>query len=375
MTAFSRFAAALLGGLLFLPLAGCQKTTTAPTAPAPIAVSTLTIHQAADEPHWIEILGRAEGGKSVDIHPQVTGVLKRLAYKEGDFVKTGDVLFEIDDAPFRAKLDAAKSLTRQRADELSQAEREYKRTKTLFEAGAGSRKDYDDAASARNQARHALSQAQADERDAAINLGWTKVQAPTAGYASKAVVNPGALVDSSTTLASITQHDDVRVTFAPSDRDLAAGPITLQTPVLVFRANDQELPAKLDYVAQSFDPDVGTRLMRAAVSTQSSVIPGEFLKVRLQVSVDKNAFRVPQKAVMQKPDGTYAVYVVENGKAVERAVTVGLWEGTDWIIRTGLKAGDSVITNQLLKLRSGAPVKSESAGKTNQSSSEQPDHA
>lgn len=362
MNASIRLAAALLSGLLFLPLSGCQKAPTAPLAQAPIPVATTTVRQT-DEPHWIEVLGRAEGGKSVDIRPQVTGILKRLAYKEGDLVKAGDVLFEIDDAPFRAKLDAAQSLTRQRADELTQAEREFKRAKTLFEAGAGSRKDYDDASSARNQASHALSQAKADERDAAINLSWTKVKAPTSGYASKAVVNPGALVDPASTLAAITQHDDVRVTFAPSDRDLAAGTITLKTPVRVFRADGKELAAKLDYVAQAFDVNAGTRLMRAAVPEGSGVIPGEFLTVRLQVSVDKGAFRVPQKAVMQKPDGTYAVFVAQDGKAVERIVTVGLWEGTDWIVRTGLKPGDAVITNQLLKLRNGAPVAAEDAAK------------
>ena len=304
-------AAAALSGLIVLNLSGCKSKQNAAPAAEPLPVKTVAVH-AADEPRWIEMLGQAEGGAEVEVRAQVSGILKRLNYQEGDFVKAGDVLFEIEDAPFKARLDSARSTRKQYADELAQAERELKRTSTLYKTGA----------------------------------------------ASRASLNPGSLIDaSSSLLATITQHDDVRITFAPSDRDLGESKVTLESAVRVFTKNGKEIPAKLDYVAKSLDPSVGTRLMRAALSADHPVIPGEFVTVRLMVDVDKQAYRVPQKAVMQRPDGTYCVYVAADGKARLRTVTVGLWEGTDWIVRSGLKDGDLIITNQLLRLQEGSPIR------------------
>ena len=350
-------AAAALSGLIVLNLSGCKSKQNAAPAAEPLPVKTVAVH-AADEPRWIEMLGQAEGGAEVEVRAQVSGILKRLNYQEGDFVKAGDVLFEIEDAPFKARLDSARSTRKQYADELAQAERELKRTSSLYKTGAASRKDFDDAQSTRNQKKFQFEQAKADEKDAEISLGWTRVLAPASGYASRASLNPGSLIDaSSSLLATITQHDDVRITFAPSDRDLGESKVTLESAVRVFTKNGKEIPAKLDYVAKSLDPSVGTRLMRAALSADHPVIPGEFVTVRLMVDVDKQAYRVPQKAVMHRPDGTYCVYGAADGKARLRTVTVGLWEGTDWIVRSGLKDGDLIITNQLLRLQEGSPIR------------------
>ena len=228
-------------------------------------------------------------------------------------------------------------------------------------------KDYDDAVSTRNQKKFQFEQAAADEKDAAISLNWTKVLAPASGFASRANLNPGSLVDASTSvLATITQHDDIRVTFAPSDRDLGEAKISLDSAVRVFTKNGRELPAKLDYVSQSLDPSVGTRLMRASLKPDQPVIPGEFVTVRLMTGVDKHAYRVPQRALLQRPDGTYAVYIVKDGKALRQTVTVGLWEGKDWIVLSGLEDGDRVITNQLLRIQDGMPVRlAESTAQSN----------
>lgn len=349
--------AAALGGLIILTLFGCKPAEVALPQTEPLPVATITIH-AADEPRWIEMLGQAEGGGEVEVRAQVSGILKRFNYQEGDLVKAGDVLFEIEDAPFKARLDAARSMRLQYADELAQAERELKRTSTLYKSGAASRKDYDDAVSTRNQKKFQYEQAVADEKDAAISLNWTKVLAPASGFASRSNLNPGSLVDASTSiLATITQHDDVRITFAPSDRDLGEAKITLDNAVRVFTKNGRELSAKLDYVSQSLDPSVGTRLMRASLEPDQPVLPGEFVTVRLMTGIDKHAYRVPQRAILQRPDGTYAVYIVQDDKAVRRAVTVGLWEGTDWIVLSGLEDGERVITNQLLRIQEGMPVR------------------
>ncbi len=352
----SRLLLASLGSLLALALCGCKSDAPPTAKAAPLPVETAAVSRR-DEPHWIEMLGRAEGRLQVEVRPQVSGIVQKLNYQEGDYVKAGDILFEIDPAPFKAKLASAASLRRQYGDELVQAERELKRTEALYKSGAASRKDYDDAKSERNQKKFQFEQAKADEEEARISLDWTKVRAPNSGYASRAEINPGALVAESTSLlATITQLDDVRVTFAPSDRDLANQKITLKNAVRLFRKDGAEIPAKLDYVAQQIDPDVGTRLMRAKPEGGSSIMPGEFVRVRLMVSVDKNAFRVPQKAVLQRPDGSYAVFVYQDGKAVRKTIEVGLWEGRDWVVRSGLEDGDQVILNQLLRLQDDSPV-------------------
>lgn len=351
-----RLSAALITCALALGLSACKQAQQAPVERAPLPVTYVTVH-AADEPHWIQTIGQAEGGQQVEVRAQVGGILKSLDYREGDLVKAGDVLFEIDDAPYRAELDSARSARLRAADELKQAERELKRAQDLYKSGAGTKKDYDDARSTRNQKAFALDEAKAQEADAAISLGWTKVAAPASGYASRAEVKPGALVTASTTLlATITQHDDVRVVFAPSDRDLASQPVTLANSVRIFRKDGSELAASLDYVAKEIDPNTSTRVMRAKVSDPGTLLPGEFVNVRLQVSVDRNAYRVPQKAVLQLPDGSYTVYVVRDGKAVRQTVEMGLWEGKDWVVRKGLADGDQVITNQLVRLQDGAAV-------------------
>ena len=339
-----------------LALAGCKEETKVVHVAAPLPVETITVH-AADEPHWIETVAQAEAGAGIDVKPQATGRLLKIACIEGDHVEAGDVLFEIDPSSLVAQLEAAQASRRQLESELAQAERELRRTKGLFESGAGTRQAYDNAISTRAQKAASLAQAKANESSARIDLDRTKVTAPVSGFVSRAQVNPGSVVvRESTVLATITQTDDIRIVFAPSDRDLEGAEITRATPVRVFRADGHELPASIDYVASAYDSARGTRTIRARIPTSDSVLPGEFLRVRLQTTIDKGAWRVPQAAVRQLPDGTYALFVVRDGHAKRIPVIVGLWEGKDWVIRKGLQDGDQIIVNQMLKLRDGAAV-------------------
>lgn len=357
MLRFKLSPAAVLGAALpVLLVAGCGRQASAPAPRAPLPVETVEV-RAADEAHWLETIGRAEAGAAVAVIPQASGQIAAQRYAEGDFVRAGDVLFEIDPASLKAQLAAAEASRRALEVESAQAEREWRRTEKLWKANAASRKEYDDALSAKNQAAFSLAQARAAEREARISLDWTQVRAPVSGYVSKALMNPGSVVTArSSTLAAITQKDDVRVVFAPSDRDLAGADVTTDSRVRVFRSSGEELAARLDYVAQSYDESTGTRTLRARIPEGSGVLPGELLRIRLMTSVDRNAWRVPQKAVRQLPDGTYAVFVMKDGKAEQKAVEVGLWEGRDWVIRSGLADGDLVIVNQLVKLQNGASV-------------------
>lgn len=337
-------------------LSGCSEEKAASAPRAPLPVDTIRV-SAADEPHWSETVAQAEAGAGIDVKAQVTGRLLRISCTEGDAVKAGDVLFEIDPASLQAELEAAEASRRQAESELAQAEREWRRAKSLLDSGAGSRRDFDDAASARSQRAASLAQAKANEAQARISLGWTRIVAPVDGFISRAELKPGSvIVRESTVLASITQTDDVRVLFSPSDRDLAGAEINKETPVRIFRADGQELPAQIDFVASEYDPARSTRSIRAKIPGGLGVLPGEFLRVRLRTTIDRGAWRVPQRAVRQLPDGTYAVFTLRDGKARQTAVEVGLWEGKDWVIRKGLADGDRVIVSQLIKLQDGVAV-------------------
>ena len=337
-------------------LAACSDQKTVAVKTPPLPVHTVAVH-ASTESHWVEVLGRAEGGKEIEVRPQVGGILKSVRFREGDAVKAGDLMYEIDAAPYEARLRAAEAATRQAKAELDQAEREFRRQTQLWKANATSRKELDDAETGRNAARFALANAEANQKDARISLGYTRVTAPVDGIAGRTEVNPGALLSASTTLlTSITQRDDLRVRFAPSERLLGGAEITTKSGVRLFSANGKEYKARLDFVSQSLDPDTSTRLMRARFEEPVPVLPGEFVKVRLETVVNQNVFRVPQKAIVQMPDGSYRVYVRQGDKAVAKTVTVGLWEGTDWIVFSGVDEGDLVITDQLLRLRDGSSV-------------------
>ena len=264
----------------------------------------------------------------------------------------------IDQDPYIAALESAKATVRQRSSELKQADREARRYAQLWAAKAVSRKEYDDAASAADIARASLRQAKAAQKDAEINLAYTTVTAPSDGTAGRSLVNLGALVTSGTTqLATLSQPERLRVTFTLSERDIEQSRITLNNPVRLLDPYGKEIEGKLDYVSREINPETATRTLRARILSKTDVLPGQYVHVQLEREKLKNVFRIPQQAVLQRPDGTYRVYVNVNGKALSRDVTVGTWKETDWIVLTGLKAGDEVILDNLQRIKEGSPVK------------------
>ena len=344
-------------GAGLLLLAGCTDKKPAVKTVAPLEVTVLSA-QPSEESLWLESLGRAEGAEEISIQAQVTGTLEKIGYREGESVKKGQVLFVIDQDPYIAALESAKATVRQRSSELKQADREARRYAQLWAAKAVSRKEYDDAASAADIARASLRQAKAAQKDAEINLAYTTVTAPSDGTAGRSLVNLGALVTSGTTqLATLSQPERLRVTFTLSERDIEQSRITLNNPVRLFDPYGKEIEGKLDYVSREINPETATRTLRARILSKTDVLPGQYVHVQLEREKLKNVFRIPQQAVLQRPDGTYRVYVNVNGKALSRDVTVGTWKETDWIVLTGLKAGDEVILDNLQRIKEGSPVK------------------
>ena len=271
--------------------------------------------------------------------------------------------------PYEAQLRQARAQTQQAKTQLIKARRDAKRASELIKVNAVSRQEYDDAQSALAVAKSALALAQAQQTNAEIDLSHAMVPAPVDGIAGKSEVNIGSLITSGTTLlTSITQPDTLRVSFAVSDKNLVGAQLTKDNLVRVFIPDTKDfLPAKLDYIGQQIDADRGTLRLRAVLPPTKKLLPGQYVEVRLMLGEYKDAYLVPQGVVRQRSDGTYSVYVIEEGVAREKEVLLGNWEGSDWIVTNGLKPGDKVITNQILRLRDGLRVTEKSSDKTDSS--------
>ena len=175
---------------------------------------------------------------------------------------------------------------------------------------------------------------------------------------SRSLVNTGSLVSATETLlATITQPEKLRVTFSVSETDIKNTTVTTDNKVRI-RLNDSDMvEAKLDYVSPILSSTSATLNLRATLPETAELRPGQYVHVQLETKVLDNVCRVPQSAVLQKADGTYLVYLFDNGRARAVEVKLGTWKDRDWIVLSGLKAGDQVIVDQIQRLRDGSPVK------------------
>lgn len=341
--------AALVGSLL---LAACSDKS-APAAPpmGPMPVTVLDM-QPQSVPTSIEVMAQTEGARETEVRARVGGILIKRLYQEGDVVKSGQALFQIDRAPYEIALAEAKARAEQTA-------REKQRLKGLADAKAISQKDYDDAASADAMAQAALRQAE-------LNLSWTTVTAPVGGTSGRAVRSEGNLVStgSDSLLTSIYQTNPMWVSFSLGESDLAklpGGRVTekLVSGVELVMANGQayEQKGKLNFVASNIDTTLGTQALRAEFTNpDGQLLPGQFVRIRLLTGQRDGVFLVPQAAVLQTEQGTLVMTADGESKVAPRPVKTGEWHGKDWVILGGLQAGDKVIVDNLMKLRPGVPV-------------------
>ena len=341
--------AALVGSLLF---AACSDKN-APTAPAmgPMPVTVLDM-QPQTVPTSIEVMAQTEGARETEVRARVGGILVKRLYQEGDVVKSGQPLFQIDRAPYEIALAEAKARAEQTA-------REKQRLKGLADAKAISQKDYDDAASADAMAQAALRQAE-------LNLSWTTVTAPVGGTSGRAVRSEGNLVSTGndSLLTSIYQTNPMWVSFSLGESDLAklpGGRVTenLVSGVELVMANGQvyQQKGKLNFVASNIDTTLGTQALRAEFTNpDGQLLPGQFVRIRLLTGQREGVFLVPQSAVLQTEQGTLVMTADGESKVAPRPVKTGEWHGKDWVILGGLQAGDKVIVDNLMKLRPGVPV-------------------
>ena len=368
----ARVRAALAVAPLFL-LAACGGGSGGPGGPGggfpPAQVSVMQV-SLATLPATYEYVGQAAGSREVEVRARVSGILLKRNFREGVAVSRGQSLYSLDAAPFKAALDKADADVASAEARLAQASRTLARLKPLFEARAVSQKEYDDAASAEAIARADVKGAQARRAEAALNLDYTRVEAPIGGVVGRSQVSEGTLVSGpQVLLTSITQTDPALIRFGIADTDqmrwrqeAEAGRLQLpkggQFDVEVVLADGSVLKrrGKLQFTDARVSASTGTTEAQAEVPNADGLLrPGQFVRVRLLGANRPAAVKVPTRAVLEGPQGKF-VYVVADNKAQPRPVQLGEQLGDQWLVNGGLKQGDTVIVEGVMRIGPGAPV-------------------
>lgn len=353
---------------------GQQKQEGAAGAAMPAMPVSVVEMKPTSVPIRAEAVAQTEGAKEVEVRPRVGGILLKKLFQEGEPIKTGQVMFQIDPVPFQIAVQQAEAQLAQQKARIIQTQREADRLKGLLDTQSISQREYDNAVSDNAVATASLLQYEALLREAKLNLSYTSVTAPTSGIAGRFQFSEGALVSANTSLlTTIVQLSPIWVRFSLSDSELATlgGKLNSQSVknVQLVLSDGTEFPesGKLNFSASEIDPALGTQQLRAVFdNADRSLLPGQFVRARVTTGTRDGVFIIPQTAVLTGDQGKF-VYVVEkdaNGKEVAniRPIQEGNWEGDNWIILGGLKEGDKVVVDNLIKIRPGAPVASHPLG-------------
>jgi RND family efflux transporter, MFP subunit len=336
-----------------------------------VPVSVIKVEPTPTE-IYAQLPGRVEAIQDAQIRARVTGIVKEINFKQGSEVKEGQLLFTIDPAPYEADLNRARAdLLRAQAD-AGAARLQAERYAKLVKSNAISRQEYDNAVAAAKQADAAIAGAKASVQTAEINLGYTRVVSPIDGRIGKSLVTEGALVSAqnATQLATVQKLDRVYVDITRSTSQLAmlrkavAEGILKQTEnghvaVQVLLEDGSAYPheGRLLFSGVSVDPSTGQVTLRAEVDNPDEILlPGMYVRVRVQQGTDDQALLVPMQAIQRTPDGLNTLYVVRDGVVAPVAAAIGPEIDGKALVYKGLKPGDVVIVEGFQKIRPGAPV-------------------
>jgi membrane fusion protein (multidrug efflux system) len=332
----------------------------APPGPPPAMPVAVKRVEPQRVPVALEAVGQAEGSRQVEVRARVSGILEKRLYAEGDPVRAGQLLFQIDRKPFEIAVAQAKAALEQERAREEQARREAERLKSLADTKAISQREYDTAVSTLKEANAAIQVAQAKLADAELNLSYTNLQAPISGITDRAVRSEGSLIAANTDLlTTITQVNPIWVRFSLAEADFERVRGGAQDAQVNIVSNDGKIAAKsgrLNFTGSTVDPKLGTVQLRAEFPNPDlKWLPGRFLKVQI-LAGSQQAYLVPQSAVMQTEQSRSVWVATADNKATPRTVQTANWMGGDWIVTSGLNPGDLVIVDNVIKLRPGAPV-------------------
>jgi len=367
--------ATVLGSAL---LSGCGNHANAASAGTGPSMKVTVVSAAkGDVPIIDEWVGTLDGYVNAQIQPQANGYLVRQDYREGSQVQEGQVLFEIDPRPFEAALQQAQGQLGQAQAQLALAQINVIRDTPLAEAHAIARSQLDNEVQQKAQAEAAVKTAEAAVATANLNLGFTQVRSLITGVAGQATTQVGNLVSTQSVLTSVSQLDPIKVYFSISDseylalaKQASAGGSDLlhgasKIPLTLTLSNGVTYPQKghVVFVDRQLNSQTGAIRIAASFPNPGNVLrPGQFGRVRAATEVLHNAILVPQAAVNEF-QGQEQVYTVAANNTVHvNNVTLGPQYGDNWVVESGLTGGSLVITDNVQKLREGAPVTPDRSG-------------
>jgi membrane fusion protein, multidrug efflux system len=356
----------LLLAPLLLQLAGC-KPPAAPPQPPPPEVSVATV---GAEPVALELTYAATtaGSREVEVRARVSGVLLQRRYEEGARVVQGQSLFQIDPVPIRARVAAARAQADVANARLEEARRQRERVVPLFEQNAVSQSRRDEVVSAFEVAQANLAAAKAELQTAQLDLEYSNVRAPISGVTSREMVSEGSLISverDAMPLTRIAQVDPLYVEFAVPEAEAALLRTSLartaeQAPQVRIVLEDNAVhpqPAKLTFIDTLVDRESGTVRARAVLpNPQAALLPGQFVRARLEGLTLQNVVAIPRKAVVSNAQGRFVWLLDADAKVSMQPVQVGRSLGNDVVVTQGLQRGDRYVLEGVLKLQPGIRV-------------------
>ena len=362
--------------LAAISLAACGDKDSAQKAPAagaaqakPPEVGVVTV-ELQNVPIVSDLPGRLEASRVAQVRARAAGILLKRVFKEGSDVKAGQVLFEIDNSPYKASLQSAQASLAQAQANLVQASSTARRYKPLVEANAISRQDYDTAVANEKAAQAQVAAAKATVTNANINLGYAAVTAPISGRIGRALVTEGALVGQgdATQLAVIQQINPLYVNVSQSSSELlkmrealANGKLSKDgenaAKVKVYTEDGREYAhtGRLLFTDLTVDQTTGQVSVRAEVpNPDQMLLPGMYVRVHLEQAQVLDAAVIPQQAVTRNDKGNFVMIVADDGSVAPRPVQISQSQGANWIVTSGLKNGEKVMVDGLIKVGMGA---------------------
>jgi membrane fusion protein (multidrug efflux system) len=344
-----------------------------PQAPPPPEVVTVGV-KVQQITLTSELPGRTSAYLTAEVRPQVSGIIEKRLFTEGALVKAGETLYQIDPAPFQAAYDSAEaSLARAQANVPAVASR-AKRFQELLSTKAVSQQDVDDVESALKQAEAEVKFWQAAKEAARINLGYTRITAPINGRIGKSNLTQGALVTANqpAPLATIQQLDPIYVDVPQSTADMfrlkrrmeqgaldQSGSGQNKVQLILDDGSSYPLEGNLQFRDVTVDPSTGTVTLRAVFPNPDNILlPGMFVRAVVQEGIHKQAILIPQQAVSRDPKGNPVSFIVDpESKVQQRTLMLDRAIGDQWLVLSGLAAGDRVIVEGVQKIRPGVTVR------------------
>jgi membrane fusion protein (multidrug efflux system) len=367
--------ASLLTAALLLTACGQEQQGPGQMPPPPVGVILVA---PASVPIDMELSGRLEPIRIAQVRARVTGVVQKRLFTEGAVVQTGQSLYRIDPAPYQAALESAQAAQAKAEAALAQAQSTVDRNRPLAESKMISPLAWDGAQSTHRAAQADLAAAKAAVQQARLNVEYASVLAPISGRIGRSLVTEGALVSQAeaTQLTTIQQVDTLVANFTQSaseamriQRAIASGELkgstSAQVKVLLEDGSTYRLPGRLMFADITVDPGTGQVVLRAEVpNPKGELLPGLFIRVRLQVARSEQAMLLPQQAVTRGTSEETVLVVGADGQVSKRPVQLGglLGDasnpaGPQWIVTAGLKSGEQVVVDGFQKIRPKAPVK------------------